>query len=307
MKRILTATDLSARSDRAFERALELTEKTGAELHVLYVIDEDLPSRVSTDLSHAARTDINKRLTAKGKVDSAVVHVEMGQPWKVVVEKARDLKADLIIVGTHKNRGIAELFAGTTLERVAKYSETPVLLVLDPVTGPYRKAIVGVDFSPMAQRTTEIAARVAPVADLTLVHAYHISFKALTMPTDATGDIPKKHRDNIERPLTAEMARFTELLDLDERRTTLRLREGGATSALEQEVMRSRADLLALGVHARSTLLAGILGSTATDAMSSPPCDVLLVPAASRRAVAETSKEPPSASEHGRHEVRPAQ
>ena len=307
MKRILTATDLSARSDRAFERALELAEETGAQLHVLCVIDEDLPSRVSTDLSQAARTDINKRLTAKGKVGDAGVHVEVGQPCSVIVRMARDLEADLIVVGTHKNRGVADLFAGTTLDWVAKHSETPVLLVRDPVTGPYGKGIVGVDFSPMARRTTEIAARVAPRADLTLVHAYHISFKALTTPTDATGDISKKHRDSIERPLNSEMARFAGSLDLDERRTTLRLREGGASSALEQEVTDSRADLLALGVHARSTLFAGFLGSTATDAMSSPPCDVLLVPAAGRKAVAETSKDQPAASEPGRQEVRPAQ
>lgn len=287
MRRILTATDLSARSDRAFERALALAKGTGAELHVLYVIDEDLPSQIFADLSEAARDDIAKRLSAKGEGDRAVVHVEAGQPWKVIVQKAQDLEADLIVVGTHKNRGIAELFAGTTLERVARYSDTPVLLVRDPVTGPYNTAIVGVDFSPMAQRTAKLAARVAPVADLTLVHAYHIPFKALTMPINAQGDIPKRERDAIERPLFAEMTRFTETLGLAKDRTTQRLREGGATSILGQEVRRSRADLVALGVHARSPWVLGLLGSTAIDAMSSPPCDVLLVTAARQEPVTE--------------------
>lgn len=288
MRCILTATDLSARSDRAFERALALARETGAELHVLYVIDEDLPSHIFADISEAAQKDIAKRLSARGVDDRAVIHVEAGQPWKVIVQKARDMEADLIVVGTHKNRGVAELFVGTTLERVAKYSDTPVLLVRDPVTGPYGMAIVGADFSPMAQRTAEFAARVAPVADLTLVHAYHIPFKALTMRMDAEGDIPKKERDAIERPLFAEMARFTETLGLAKDRTMQRLREGGATSILGQEVRRSRADLLALGVHARSPLVLGLLGSTAIDAMSSPPCDVLLVTAVRQEAAAET-------------------
>jgi nucleotide-binding universal stress UspA family protein len=284
MKRILFATDLSARSDRAFERALALAKETGAELHVLYVIDEDLPSRIATELSEATRSDISKRLTAWGKDDHAEIHVEVGQPWMAIVQQARDLEADLIVVGTHKNHGIADLFTGTTLERVAKFSDTPVLLVRNPATGPYGSAIVGVDFSPMAQRTVEVAARVAPGAELTLVHAYRIPFKGLTMRTDAGGDITKRDRDAIERPLAAAMTSFAETLDCAPRAKAHRLCEGGAISALEQEVRNCGADLLALGVHARSPLVVGLLGSTATDAMSSPPCDVLLVPAARQEA-----------------------
>ncbi len=280
MRSILMATDLSDRSDRAFLRALTLAEETGAELHLLYVIDEDLPSRVFAEISEIARKDLAKRLSACGKQARASVRIESGQPWKVIVQAARDLEADLIVVGTHKNRGVKELFAGTTLERVAKYSDTPVLLVCNPVTGLYESAIVGVDFSPMAERATEIATRVAPQASLTLVHAYHIPFKALTMPVNADRDIPKRERDAVERPLVAEMARFIEKLGLAKGRATPKLREGGATVVLEQEVQDSGADLLALGVHARSPLVQGLLGSTATDAMAAPPCDVLLVPAA---------------------------
>jgi nucleotide-binding universal stress UspA family protein len=258
---------------------LALAKETGAQLHVLYVIDEDLPSRIVANLSETAQQDIAKRLSAKGAGGSAVIHVEAGQHWKIIVQKVRDLAADLIVVGTHKNRGIAELFVGTTLERVAKYSDRPVLLVRDPVTGPYSTAIVGVDFSLMAQHTAKTAAHVAPLANLTLVHAYNIPFKALTTRMDAEGDIPKKERDAIEQPLLSEMAQFTKRVGVAPKRTTQVLREGAATAVLSQEVRRSRADLLVLGVHARSPLILGLLGSTAMDAMSSPPCDVLLVTA----------------------------
>lgn len=233
MRRILTAIDLSARSDRAFERALALTRETRAELHILYVIDEDLPSRISTDLSHVDREDIAKRLSVRGEDGRADIHVEEGQPWDVIVRKARDLAADLIVVGTHKTRG---------------------------------------------------------VADLTLVHAHHIPFKGLTMRVDTEGNISKKQRDTIERPLVAQMARFVEALGTVQDRTTQTLRDGGATTVLEHEVLRNRADLLALGVHSRAPLVVGLLGGTATAVMSSPPCDVLLVPAHRQEAVAVTTE-----------------
>ena len=41
------ATDLSARSDRALERAVMLTREHGAELTVAHIIDEELPSALA--------------------------------------------------------------------------------------------------------------------------------------------------------------------------------------------------------------------------------------------------------------------
>ena len=44
--RIVAATDLSPRSDRAFERAVQLARSLGAHLTLLHVISDELPSAV---------------------------------------------------------------------------------------------------------------------------------------------------------------------------------------------------------------------------------------------------------------------
>lgn len=278
MTTIIIATDLSERSDRALARALALAQELNSKLHILHVVDEDLPSRIAADASKAARENIQARLSSMDSGTNAEVHVEEGQAWATIARRAHELDCDLVVLGTHRHRGIAELFVGTTIQRLAKACDVPILLVCDPMTGPYRNVIVGIDFSPIAQRTAKLAAFVAPDAEIAVVHAYHIPFKALTMRTDAAGDIPKKERDAIERPLLTELTDFTAGIGGSEHRIRKVVREGGATSVLSQEVRMSSADLLAIGAHTRSALATGLLGSTAADVLTTPPCDVLLVP-----------------------------
>ena len=52
-----------------------------------------------------------------------------GRVAEVIVQAARDWKADLIVVGTHGRRGVSHLFLGSDAEAVARLSPVPVLLV----------------------------------------------------------------------------------------------------------------------------------------------------------------------------------
>ena len=47
MRRLLAATDLSPRSDRAARRAADLARSLGAELLLLYVVDDDQPASLA--------------------------------------------------------------------------------------------------------------------------------------------------------------------------------------------------------------------------------------------------------------------
>ena len=47
----------------------------------------------------------------------------------LVVEQAREWKADLIVIGSHGRRGMSRLFLGSDAELVVRLAPVPVLLV----------------------------------------------------------------------------------------------------------------------------------------------------------------------------------
>ena len=60
MRSILIATDLSARSDRALERAVNLACDRGGELTIVHVVDEDLPASLADAQQKAAESVLSQ-------------------------------------------------------------------------------------------------------------------------------------------------------------------------------------------------------------------------------------------------------
>lgn len=58
MRKMLMATDLSVRCDRALQRALSLAGELGAELEILHVVDESLIEGITRQHEAAARATI---------------------------------------------------------------------------------------------------------------------------------------------------------------------------------------------------------------------------------------------------------
>ena len=66
MKKLLMATDLSARSDRALQRALALAREHKAELEVVHVVEDSLPEAIAQRHEDLARATIRKQLISVG-------------------------------------------------------------------------------------------------------------------------------------------------------------------------------------------------------------------------------------------------
>jgi nucleotide-binding universal stress UspA family protein len=64
-------------------------------------------------------------------VDDADVRTEIdvGRPAATIVEAARDLDADHVVVGSHGRRGVSRLVLGSVAEHVARRSPVPVTIV----------------------------------------------------------------------------------------------------------------------------------------------------------------------------------
>lgn len=279
--RILMATDLSARSDRALERAVSIAREHKAPLSVVHVVDEDLPVAIAHSVQGAATKAIRDHLAAiPGSAETEIaVLVTLGRSYEAILSTAEAADSDLIVLGLHREDAFKDRFRGTTVERVIRFGQRPVLLVKERAREPYRRILVGMDFSVCSRRAVEVAMRMTSGGELHLVHAYAVPFRAFLHGRDTQRDVGKMHEDQMRQMLGKEFAAFYGRSETHESDPKLILRHGDVRQVLRDEASRIKADLLVVGTHGRTGVSHALLGSVAEDILRSPPCDVLAVKA----------------------------
>ncbi|MGZ3418543.1 MAG: universal stress protein [Polyangiales bacterium] len=140
---ILAPVDFSAGSDHSLEVALDLAEKLGAAVHVLHVYQIPVYGfpdgaflagpEVATKLSEAAQKGLDG-LVERAKKRSPKVHgiLRQGAAPEEIVATAKEIGADLVVIGTHGRKGIAHVLLGSVAERVVRTSTVPVLTIRTP-------------------------------------------------------------------------------------------------------------------------------------------------------------------------------
>ena len=142
-KHILLATDGSAASTHAATLAIGLARSHGAQLTALYVVDPypylglgeanpmGFQAYMSAAMDHASQAHAAiAKLAAEGgpKVAVAPRVVEDVGASVGILQTARELGCDLIVVGSHGRSGIARLMLGSVAGRVVAESAVPVLV-----------------------------------------------------------------------------------------------------------------------------------------------------------------------------------
>lgn len=139
-RRILVATDLSPSAAPVFEQALALARGFEAKLLVAHAYqDHHLPragfatpeswdewDRGFREEARRALAPLVQRAWAEGLEAEAVLLT--GFPDEAIVEAARRLEADLVVVGTHGRRGAAHFLLGSVAARVVATAPCPVLV-----------------------------------------------------------------------------------------------------------------------------------------------------------------------------------
>lgn len=143
VRSILSPVDFGAGSDHALETALDLAKALGASVQLLHVYQIPVYGfpdgaflagpEIATRLSEAAQKGLDgivQRLAASGvKVQG---HLRQGNPPDEIVQVAKDLGVDLIVLGTHGRKGFAHALMGSVAERVVRTSSIPVLTIRTP-------------------------------------------------------------------------------------------------------------------------------------------------------------------------------
>jgi universal stress protein A len=141
LKRILVPIDFSPLSKKALQYALRFAEQFRAGLTLLHVIEPDVPPAfdgfmIAPPMSpNGDRTRCANRLKVLASsmairaTSDARSTVRMGLPAHEIVEAAKELDVDLIIIATHGYTGWKHFAIGSTAERVVRAAPCPVLVV----------------------------------------------------------------------------------------------------------------------------------------------------------------------------------
>jgi nucleotide-binding universal stress UspA family protein len=132
---VVAGIDLSEQSGAVLQRAAHLASASGGELHIAHVIPTDaVPSQGQDPLRFLNLTDdIRVKLERLVRelpesVKSIVMHVRNGKPDVQIAQLASDIKADLVVVGTHGRRGLERLILGSVAESLVRNAPCAVLV-----------------------------------------------------------------------------------------------------------------------------------------------------------------------------------
>lgn len=136
---ILVAIDGSAVSERAFYAAVEQALAWKADLHAVYVVETGLFTDIPADnklevmysLLEQEGTGSLSRVTdiSKKKNVELTTHFEQGHAGDTIIKKALDIKADLIVLGSHGKSNVDRLLLGSVSSFVVEHSQVSVLVV----------------------------------------------------------------------------------------------------------------------------------------------------------------------------------
>jgi universal stress protein A len=140
IKKILAPTDFSAASEKSLKYAVRLGREFGSEITFLHILEPLVPLTfeglfMPPPLPDAEQSETEKSLKAlvasawDGGITRARAKFRRGIAWYEIVEAAKDLDVDLIVIATHGYTGWKHFAIGSTAERVARAAPCPVLVV----------------------------------------------------------------------------------------------------------------------------------------------------------------------------------
>jgi len=284
MPHIVAATDFSARSQRALRRAGLLARQIGAELTLVSVVDDDRPEGIVAIERHEAEKFLNEQIASLAELRgvSCRAATATGEAFEGILDVAKEVSCDLIVMGSHRKQVLRDVFIGTTIERVIRTGVYPVLMVNAPAEKPYERVIAAVDLSPASARAVKAAhaLHLLDDADITLLHAFLASNLNRMKLADASTIEIDAYIEDVRERTAADLALFRQEHGLTDAAWRSRLAEGGAFEIIERIAKRERPDLFVIGTHGRSALVKALIGSVAEEALRSLDVDILAVPPA---------------------------
>ena len=294
IRRILCPVDFSECSRHALDCAVGIARWYGAAMTVLHVVPpitapapptgEGLypPIIFSSEDLQQFRDELNTFAHVQD-VPGLETQVVQGSVVGEIVGFAKELPADLVVMGTHGRSGFERLLLGSVTEKLLRKSPCPVLTVparaaeAAPVADRlFSRVLCAIDFSPASLRALTLAQSLAgeAAARLTVLHVLEPVSVFEPVPATASGGPPtaadrrREARYQIEGLIRGDTRAFTDVAEV------------AVSGKPHQEIIRlageQHSDLIVLGAHGGHAGLPAF-GSTTNHVVRDAPCAVLTV------------------------------
>jgi nucleotide-binding universal stress UspA family protein len=280
---VLLATDLSARCDRASDRAAILAREWGASLVAVHALEQSadvlatslgrrLPSWYrQSDPVRIATDQLRHDLSGMAPAITAIV--EQADPTDLVLRVAAERDCGLIVTGIARDETLGRFGLGTTVDRLLPRSAVPLLIVRERARSGYRHLVVATDFSQESALALDTAVAFFPDARITVLHTYDTPLARVSDDRDA---LDAQYRRMAEE----QLRHFLEAGGhgrSSNRAIELVAERGPLTWILGAYVRDHGADLVVVGTEGRGALGRLVFGSDARDVVASAHSDVMVV------------------------------
>ena len=236
-------------------------------------IEAEARARASRVVGEARKRLVRPNL----KVAATVLR---GRPATAIVDQARKMRADLVVVGSRGQGAIESMILGSVSAEVVDQAPAPVLVAR---RGSIARIVLGWDGSSCAARAAELVRtwpilagsriRVVSVADVEV--PWWTGFPEAGSPElmpmyVETAEATRLHHDELAREM-AGCLRAAGLTAEPERR------DGDAATQILAVANESDADLVVIGTHGRTGVKRIFLGSVARNVLQHAQCSVLVV------------------------------
>lgn len=289
LRHLLAATDLSALSRHAAERAAMVARHSGAQLTLQHVLSGSAlaelrtwlgagtaPEQAVLDSAQRALHSLAEQLSHHHDGLNVQVELTTGTVLDRLLLSASEHAADLLVLGARGAGTLRRLALGSTAERLLRRSRLPLLVVRQTPHEAYRRVLVPLDFSRWSAPALRLAQQVAPQAHLVLLHTYEAPF------------VDKLHYAGVDEAQIAQYRQQAQVLarqrlhalageqGLRPGQWTPSLVSGEAWLRIVEQEQEHDCDLIVLGKHGRHAAEELLLGSVTKTVLAEAQGDVLV-------------------------------
>jgi universal stress protein E len=262
--RIVVATDLMPRSDRALRRAVLLAQQSRARLTLVHAIDPRQAVRAVRAQANRAYVKLLSTLDqvlGAAAATSVDIAVRAGSPLDVVAAVAEESDTDLVVLAAPRPRRY-DWIVGTTAQRLLRVIKRPVLVVHRDAQDNYRHVAAAIDLSNGSLPMIQAAARLG-----VLDHAHTTLLHATSAPHESMLDDAQ-----------LRMQSLLAAADIDLKRASIVVRRDPAAASIRRLLELQQPDLLAIGSSRWLLVKRLLIGSITDSVLRVPLSDVLVIP-----------------------------